>query len=135
MSVKITNLNPSTVWQVPEGFQKVYTHATRVTHSAEMLFISGQFGVRPDGSLADDFSGQAEQALLNVEALLEASGMDVSNLVKLNYYLIRAGDAPDLVRLRASKWGDGQPPAVTVLTVTALAKPEYLIEIEATAAK
>jgi enamine deaminase RidA (YjgF/YER057c/UK114 family) len=69
----------------------------------------------------------------NVEALLAASDMDPRNLVKLSYCLTRSTDAPELVKLRAAKWGDTQPPAVTVLTVSALARPEYLIEIEAIA--
>jgi enamine deaminase RidA (YjgF/YER057c/UK114 family) len=133
MSLEIDALNPSTVWQVPETFRAVYTHAMRVKHGTEMLFVSGQFGVRPDGTLPADFAAQAEQALANVEALLAAAGMGLDNVVKLTYLLTRADDAPELVKLRARKWAGRQAPAVTVVTVVALAKPEYLVEIEATA--
>jgi enamine deaminase RidA (YjgF/YER057c/UK114 family) len=133
MSININAINPSTVWQVPETFRSVYTHATEVSSASKVLFISGQFGVRPDGSLPEAFPEQAEQAMQNIEAILAVSGMSFSNVAKLNFLLTRSTDAPDLVKIRSSKWGKSQPPAVTVVTVSALAKPEYLIEIEATA--
>lgn len=133
MSVSINALNPSSVWQVPEGFRGVYTHATEVSSATRQLFVSGQFGVRPDGSLPQAFAEQAGQAMDNVEALLAAAAMDFSNVVKLTFFLTRSADAPELVKIRAGKWGNGQPPAVTVVTVSALARPEYLVEIEATA--
>jgi enamine deaminase RidA (YjgF/YER057c/UK114 family) len=133
MSVTINALNPSSVWQVPDAFRSVYTHATEVKAATTMLFISGQFGVRPDGSLPETFSAQATQAMENVEALLAASGMSFANVGKLKFFLTRNTDAPDLVKARSARWGQSQPPAVTVLTVSALARPEYLIEIEATA--
>ena len=134
MSYEIKAINPSTIWQVPEGFRNVYSHATEIVLGSKLLFISGQFGVRPDGSLPENFTEQAGQAMSNVEYLLSASGMEVGNMAKLNYYLTRSSDAPDLLKLRKEKWGSSQPPAVTVLTVSALARPEYLIEIEAIAA-
>jgi len=133
MTVDIEAVTPSTVWQVPEAFRNVYSHATSVSLGTRMLFVSGQFGVRPDGALATDFRGQAEQAMANVEALLSAAEMGLANLVKTTFFLTRSTDAPELVALRAENWGGPQPPAVTVLTVSALARPEYLIEIEATA--
>lgn len=134
MSAKISALNPSSVWRVPDAFRSIYTHATRLEHGSALLFVSGQFGVRPDGTLPIGFAEQAAQALSNIEALLSASDMSIENIVKLNYFLTRSGDASELVKLRAEKWDGLSPPAVTVLTVSALARPEYLVEIEAVAA-
>jgi len=133
MSATIHTLNPPTVWTVPEGFRNVYSHAAVASDTSKMLFVSGQFGVRPDGSLPATFPEQAAQAMVNVEAILDEAGMSFANVVKLNFFLTRDADAPDLVKLRAEKWGSTPPPAVTVLTVSALAKPAYLIEIEAIA--
>lgn len=135
MSLEINAVNPSSVWQVPPNFQSVYTHATKVSGGSDLLFVSGQFGVATDGQLPEKFTEQAEQAWANVEALLGAGGMSKSNVVKLNYFLVRPEDAADLVALRVKLWEGMQPPAVTVLTVSALARPEYLIEIEVTAVK
>jgi len=82
--------NPSAVWTVPEAFRTIYSHGTEVAAGSRMLFVSGQFGVAPDGGLPAEFREQAMLAMANVESLLAAAGMTKSNLVKVNYYLTRA---------------------------------------------
>lgn len=134
MSAEIRSLNPPTVWTVPEEFRAVYTHATEVRGPARTLYISGQFGVRPDGSLPGGFADQARQALANIEALLTAASMSMKDVVKLTCYLIHPDNAAGLVSIRREAFAGQEPPAVTVLTVSALARPDYLIEIEAIAA-
>jgi enamine deaminase RidA (YjgF/YER057c/UK114 family) len=126
--------NPPTIWTVPEPFRAIYSHGTEVAPGSRMLFVSGQFGVAPDGSLPAEFAEQAALAMANVESLLAAAGMTKSNLVKLTYYLTRASDAPMLAAIRRERWAATEPPAVTAIVVSALARPEYLIEIEAIAA-
>ena len=42
--------NPATVWPVPDEFRVIYSHAAECPAEGRMLFISGQFGVTPDGS-------------------------------------------------------------------------------------
>ncbi len=133
MSATLKALNPSALWTVPEAFRTVYSHATEVSSASKMLFISGQFGVRPDGSLPEAFANQAEQAIDNIEALLAASGMTFANVAKLNFFLTRSTDAVELVTVRERKLAGGVPPAVTVVTVSALARSDYLVEIEAIA--
>jgi len=125
--------NPPTVWQVPETFKSVYSHAVEVRDVNRLLMISGQFGVTPDGDLAADFATQCEQAIDNVEALLAASGMTTSNIAKLTYYVTSASNFPELVAIRHKRWARRPAPAVTAIVVSGLARPEYLIEIEATA--
>jgi enamine deaminase RidA (YjgF/YER057c/UK114 family) len=71
--------NPATVWTVPDAFRTIYSHAFEVRHAAKTLYISGQFGVAPDGTLLEDFVGQLDQAMNNVEALLAAAGMGKEN--------------------------------------------------------
>jgi 2-iminobutanoate/2-iminopropanoate deaminase len=125
---------PATVWQVPQGFRGVYAHAVQVRAAARMLLISGQIGVEPDGSVPVGFSEQCERAMTNVEALLVDADMAISDIVKVNYYLIRPVDLPNLAEIRTRRWASDEPPAVTTLVVAALARPELLIEIEVTAA-
>jgi len=125
--------NPPTVWQVPETFKSVYSHAVEVRDVNRLLMTSGQFGVTPDGDLAADFATQCEQAIDNVEALLAASGMTTSNIAKLTYYVTSASNFPELVAIRQKRWARQPAPAVTAIVVSGLARPEYLIEIEATA--
>jgi 2-iminobutanoate/2-iminopropanoate deaminase len=127
-------LNPATVWPVPEQFRAIYSHAAELCAGRRVLFISGQFGVAPDGSLAEGFEPQCEQAMANVEALLAAANMNRGDIVKLAYYVTRAADFTALGRIRRERWASPEAPAVTALVVAGLARPEYLIEIEAVAA-
>jgi 2-iminobutanoate/2-iminopropanoate deaminase len=126
--------NPASVWQVPDGFRSIYSHAVEVKEGARALFISGQVGVAPDGMLQPDFTTQLEQAMDNVEALLRAAGMTIADVVKANYYLTRAADLPTLGQVRRRRWAKNEPEAVTVVVVSALARPEFLVEVEAVAA-
>jgi enamine deaminase RidA (YjgF/YER057c/UK114 family) len=125
--------NPSTVWQVPDAFRSVYSHAAEMATPGRVLFISGQFGVATDGTLPTDFALQCEQAMDNVEALLATASMTAANMVKLTYYATRAQDFPALVQIRQRRWAFDPAPSVTAVAVLALARPEYLIEIEAIA--
>src|SRR5215813_13320556 len=92
--------NPPSVWLVPSGFRSIYSHAAEVGRPHRLLFISGQFGVAPDGKLAKEFPEQCEQAMDNVEALLAAAGMTTANIVKLSYYATDAADSAALVQIR-----------------------------------
>ena len=69
----------------------------------------------------------------NVESLLAAADMNIANLVKLTYYATRATDFGELVQIRQRRWALVPAPSVTAIAVVALARPEYLIEIEAVA--
>lgn len=126
--------NPTSVWQVPEMFRPVYSHAVEVSQIERLLLISGQFGVAPNGDLSVDFAAQCEQAMDNVEALLDASGMTTSNIVKITYFVTSAANFPTLVEIRRRRWAWEPAPAVTAIVVSGLARPDYLIEIKAMAA-
>lgn len=127
-------LNPPSVWTVPEPFRTIYTHAIEVPSGMRYLHISGQFGVAPDGVMQTGFAGQLEAAMDNVEALLAASGMDRTNLAKTTVFLTEKSDLPTLGEIRRRRWATERPAAITVIVVTALARPDALVEVEATAA-
>jgi len=99
--------------QVPDRFRSVDSHAFEVPAGKRLLFISGQFGVAPDGMLQADFAGQCKQAMGNVEALLDAAGMTKANLAKITYLLTRVTDAPILGQIRHARWSAVEPPSVT----------------------
>jgi 2-iminobutanoate/2-iminopropanoate deaminase len=134
MTVMATRHSPDTVWKVPDAFRTIYAHAVEVPGGTRLLFISGQVGVALDGTLPSDFARQLEQAMDNVEALLAAAGMAKANVVKANYYLTRADDLPALGQIRRRRWATAEPGAVTVIVVSALARPDYLVEVEVIAA-
>lgn len=122
------------IWPIPEPLRDVYAHAREARAGSRLLFIAGQVGIAPDGALAPDFAHQAQQAMTNVETLLARAGMTPADVVKLSYFVTSAADLAALGTIRRERWSQREPPAVTVLVVASLARPEWLIEIEATAA-
>jgi 2-iminobutanoate/2-iminopropanoate deaminase len=126
-------LNPPAVWPVPEQFRTIYSHAVETPSATRTVYISGQVGVAQDGALGVDFPAQCNRAMDNIEFVLAASGMTTANIVKLTYFLTRSADLPELGNIRRQRWASATPPAVTVLVVAGLARPEYVIEIEAIA--
>ena len=127
--------DPAVIWDVPDAFRKIYSHAIEVPVGHRLLLISGQIGIAPDGRLHTDFAAQCSQAMTNVEALLAAAELRIQDVVKVTYYLTDAADLPALTALRQQRWSSDNPPAVTTLVVAALARPELRVEIEVTAAK
>jgi enamine deaminase RidA (YjgF/YER057c/UK114 family) len=122
--------NPSDIWAVPAQFQQIYSHAVEAElRNARQLHVSGQVGVRADGTVPVDFASQCDQAIENVEAVLRSGQMTMSDVVKLTYYVVRRDDLPRLNEKRLERW-PGIRPAVTTLLVAGLVRPEFLIEID-----
>ncbi len=130
----IARLAPDTVRSVPTQYQGIYVHGTQIDDPKSLVFLSGQIGVAPDGTTHEGFERQCEQAMMNVEALLENAGMDTSNILRVVYYVTDASFLPDLSKVRQARWNKGQAPSVTTLVVAGLAAPDLLVEIEVTAA-
>jgi enamine deaminase RidA (YjgF/YER057c/UK114 family) len=98
------------------------------------LFTAGTPGLERSGKLPTDIIGQAEIAWAHIVALLESAGMTVRDLVKVTHYLVRADDIAAYVKVRARFLGEARPASMFLLT-PALVRPEFLLEIEAIAAK
>jgi enamine deaminase RidA (YjgF/YER057c/UK114 family) len=111
-----------------------YSHGVEISPNARWLYVAGQTGTKPDGTIDAGIEGQAEQTWLNILATLEGGGMTVKNLVKVTSFLTRAQDIPAYAKVRDKYLGDMRP-ATTMVVVQALARPNFLIEVEATAAK
>ncbi len=109
-----------------------YSHGVEISPNARWLYVAGQVGTKPDGTIDAEIEGQAEQAWRNVLATLEGAGMGVHHLVKVTSFT-RPRDIPAYAKVRDKHLGDMRP-ATTLLVVQGLARPNYLIEVEATAA-
>ncbi len=123
-------LNPDTV-APPIGR---YTHAVEIASNARTLHISGQLGIGMDGKLAQGFTAQCTQIWRNIEAILAAADMKLTDLVRVTTFIIDQADLAHSRSVRQEFLGDHRP-ASTLLVVKGLAGPEYLLEIEAVAAK
>ncbi len=124
-------INPWT-WQDRFG----YVQANEVSGVQRRLICAGQTSTDSDGKpvFVEDMAGQINQAIDNLETVLREAGFSLSDVVRLNYY------TTDVDRFFAAARGSGRRlaaancrPASTLLGVTRLASPEFMIEIEATA--
>lgn len=110
-----------------------YSDAIECAPNSRLLFISGTPGVRPDGTLPDGVTAQAEQVWENIFSALHKAGMSLADLVKITQYLVRSEDLPAYVAVRTRALGEARPTS-TLLVVPALVRPSYLVEVEAIAA-
>ncbi len=124
-------VNPWT-WQQRAGF----VQANDVAGAARTLFCAGVVSVDDDGTPqhAGDMRAQALRALDNLETLLDAAGYSLADVVRLNTYVTDV-DAYAAARPALQERLDaaGCRYAATLLGVSRLARPELLIELEATA--
>jgi enamine deaminase RidA (YjgF/YER057c/UK114 family) len=104
-----------------------YSHAVEVRHGSRLLYISGEVGALPDGTVPEGIEAQAEACWRNIIAILADADMDIGDLVKITTYLVRSEDVA-----AAKHFGDARPRSATII-INALV-PEWLIEIEAIAA-
>jgi enamine deaminase RidA (YjgF/YER057c/UK114 family) len=111
-----------------------YSHGIELSREARLYYLAGQIGVAPDGKMAADIRGQAEQAWRNLTAVLASAGMGIENIVKVTHFLTRREDIATYREVRAQFLGK-HAPASTLLVISALARPDALIEVEAIAAK
>ena len=112
-----------------------YSHVAEVPPGTRLLFLAGQVGNRPDGTLAPGIEDQAIQALDNIRAILAAEGAGPEHIVKMTIYAaVRPSDMARIGAKRAEMFKGTAPPPSTWVYVSGLARPEYLIEIEAVAA-
>jgi len=123
----------------PEGLfsSKAFSQAITVSGKAKTIYIGGQNAVNAKGELvgAGDLELQTKQALQNIASILASENASFANLVKLNIYLLDGCDPQ--VGFKAFQEVASSlenPPLVTVLFVSGLARPGCLLEIDGIAA-
>jgi enamine deaminase RidA (YjgF/YER057c/UK114 family) len=111
-----------------------YSQGVKVTGAQTVLFLAGQVAYDKDGGVLHrgDFRGQAREAFRAIKALVEAGGGRMDSIVKINTYVTDIRYRADLVPVREEFFGK-KGPASTLVQVSALAHPDWLIEVEAIA--
>ena len=122
--------NPGTVHATLAG----YSHQIEITGAECQLVMSGQVGMRPDGTVPDDPIEQLGVALDNVERNLEEAEMELGDLARLTTYLVGEWDANARRQLMASRLG-AHHPCMTLLYVAGLAAPNLRVELDAWASR
>ena len=114
---------------VEHGFSQVV-----IGSGARTVFISGQTAWDRNKQIVGKTSAeQTRQALHNVQAAVEAAGGTLNDVVALRIYSVRLAESVKEIGSALRETFPNNPPVSTWIGVTALAAPEFLIEIEATA--
>ena len=129
----IVRINPPELG-TPPGYSQVVE-----VRAASIIFIAGQTALDRDGNLIgkNDFAVQAEQVFRNLAIALQASGCTAANLVKLTVFLTDMDNLATYREARNRFFASVTPaaaPAVTLVEVSKLYGPDFMIEIEAIAA-
>jgi enamine deaminase RidA (YjgF/YER057c/UK114 family) len=111
-----------------------YSQGIAVRQAQTILFLSGQVAYTADGGVAyrGDFKAQARGAFEAIKALLESQGGTMANVVKITTFVTDMRYRADLAPLREEFLGK-KGPASTLVEISALAHPDWMIEIEAIA--
>lgn len=125
----------------PDGLPKPASYRqVAVAKGSRIVFLAGQVAQTPDGQLvgAGDLAAQTEQAVMNVATAVAAAGGTMDDVARLTYYVVdwrpekMADFGAGLARAARRLGVDLRRPS-TLIGVTALAEPEFLVEIEAIA--
>ena len=126
---------PNQQYFSPDGMSQPsgYTQVVKVDTT---VYIAGQVSAAPDGSLVGkgDAEAQVRQVWRNIEAAVHAVGGTLQNIVKTTTYITNPEYAAAVRTVRNELFQTLNPPTSTLLIISALAHPDYLVEIEAIAA-
>jgi len=127
----IDHINPPGV-STPTG----YTHVVRAD-VGRIAFISGQVAIDANGQIVGpgDLAAQAAQVFENLKTCLAAVGATFENVVKTTTFVVnyRPENRPLIAEARAKYLPPDGPPASTLVGVPALARPDFLLEVEVVA--
>ena len=122
--------NPDTITKPASNYAQGVETAADLRH----LFVSGQIGMAPDGTIQQGFEAQCRTAFDNIKGVLASAGMGLEDVVKLTVFLTNPADIGAFRAIRDEVMG-GVRTASTLLIVAGLASPDFLVEIEVNAAK
>ena len=126
-------LTPSNSFQ-PVGYSRVVK-----VNKGTLVYLAGQVPMDASGNLVGeaDFGAQVEQVFRNIKDAVETAGGTMADLIKINNYVVASVDPAELAKFRAARdryVNVKSPPASTLVYVSRLAQPGWLVEIEAVAA-
>lgn len=123
--------------QSPDGVAAptgAYSHLAMTPPGVRLVWIAGQVGRRPDGTIPTDAGDQTAVAFDNLEVLFVRSGLVFSDVVLFRTYLVGRSSMAGFSRARDerfTRWfGSQPPPPNTLVFVEGLADPAATVEIE-----
>jgi enamine deaminase RidA (YjgF/YER057c/UK114 family) len=122
----------------PDALNKnpAFTNVIVVTGSVKTVYVGGQDAVDASGTIIGkgDLKAQTEQVLKNVQVALAAGGAQLEHIIKWNLYVVQGQPLRTGFEGFQHFWGNRpNPPAISVLFVSGLAHPDFLVEMDAIA--
>jgi 2-iminobutanoate/2-iminopropanoate deaminase len=111
-----------------------YAHAVVTDGPTRLLHTAGAVPVGPDGRVPEHLAEQADVVWANIGAIIAEAGMDPADIVSITTYVV-AGEELGPVMAARDRFMDGALAASTLVTVPALARPEWRVEIAVVAAR
>lgn len=124
------SLRPSTVAPPAANYELAMT----VPVGSRLLFSAGIVGTRPDGSAATNIGEQATEIWRSIGAILTAAGYEPADIVSYTTYAVAGHDVAEVLAARDRFLG-GHRAASTLVTVQALARPDWKVEVAVIAAR
>ena len=131
MRGNVRHLNPEGLYKNP-----AYSQAVVTTGNVKTVYVGGQNAVDASGEVVGkgDIKAQAEQIFKNLETALAAGGARLDHVIKWNIYVLQGQPPQPAFGVFQRVWGNRpNPPLITLLFVSGLAQPDYLMEIDAVA--
>lgn len=112
-----------------------YAHGVEFPAGWRVVITSGQLALATDGSIPDDPRAQADLCFANCEAILAEAGMTPQDTVRIAAFVTRREHMQAYMAARDA-WLDKTDtlPASTLVIVSGFTRPEFLVEVEVTAA-
>ena len=118
----------------PPGMAKpaAYSHVVEVNGPHRIVYLAGQTGIDANGKVAEGFRAQAVQVMENIKTALGSVGGGFEHVVKLTSYLTNLeANGAEFREVRGSYFPNKAAlPASTLLQISRLANPAYLVEVE-----
>ncbi len=127
----VQHLNPDDLPKNP-----AFTNVIVVSGPVKTVYVGGQDAIDSSGAIIGkgDIRAQAEQTLKNVQTALAAAGAELEHVVKWNVYVVQGQPAQPAFEVFQHLWGERpNPPTISLLFVSGLAHPDFLVEIDAVA--
>ena len=128
---RVQHLNPEELHENP-----AYSQAVVTIGNIKTVYVEGQNAVNTSGEVIGkgDIAAQAEQIFKNLETALATGGARLDHIIKWNIYVVQGQPPQPAFEVFQRVWGNRpNPPLITLLFVSGLAHPDYLMEIEAVA--
>ena len=122
----------------PEGLHKnpTYSQAVITTGNVRTVYVGGQNAVDASRDVVGkrDIKAQADRIFENLETALAAGGAKLDHIIKWNVYIVQGQPPHPAFEVFQRVWGNRpNPPLITLLFVSGLAQPDYLMELDAVA--